>query len=139
LNEAREFADAIRAKFPGKLLAYNCSPSFNWEKNLDAASIASFAKDLGRLGYKYQFVTLAGWHAINYHMFDLASGFKKNGMSAYVALQNKEFDAEKDGYTATRHQREVGTGYFDQVLMTISKGQASTAALIGSTEAEQFH
>lgn len=139
LAEAKQFADAIHAKFPGKLLAYNCSPSFNWEKNLDEKAIATFAKDLGSLGFKYQFVTLAGWHAINYNMFDLARGFKDEGMTAYVRLQNKEFAAEKDGYTATRHQREVGTGYFDQVLMTVTKGQASTAALAGSTEAEQFH
>ena len=138
LEEAREFAKAIHAKFPGKLLAYNCSPSFHWEKKLNAKEIASFAKDIAALGYKYQFVTLAGWHLLNYHTFELARHFKTEGMSAYVALQNAEFSAEKVGYTATRHQREVGTGYFDQVLMTVTQGKASTGALAGSTEKEQF-
>ena len=138
LNEAREFAKAIHEKFPGKLLAYNCSPSFHWEKKLKPAEIASFAKDIGALGYKYQFVTLAGWHLLNYHTHDLARHFKTEGMAAYVALQNAEFSAEKVGYTATKHQREVGTGYFDQVLMTVTQGKASTAALAGSTETEQF-
>jgi isocitrate lyase len=139
LNEAREFADAIHAKFPGKMLAYNCSPSFNWERHLDAKTIATFQRDLGAMGYKYQFVTLAGWHLVNYHSFELAKGYQQEGMSAYVRLQQREFASEKDGYTATRHQREVGTGYFDQVLMAITSGQASTGALKGSTEAEQFH
>jgi isocitrate lyase len=139
LNQAREFAEAVHAKFPGKLLAYNCSPSFNWERNLNANEIASFARDLGALGFKYQFITLAGWHAINYHSFDLAKAFKEEGMPAYVRLQHQEFKAEKEGYTATRHQREVGTAYFDRILMTITGGHASTAALSGSTEAEQFH
>ncbi len=138
LNEAREFAKAIHAKFPGKLLAYNCSPSFHWEKKLNATEIASFAKDIGALGYKYQFVTLAGWHLVNYHTHDLARQFKDEQMSAYVALQNAEFAAEKVGYTATKHQREVGTGYFDQVLMAVTQGKASTGALAGSTETEQF-
>ena len=138
LNEAREFAKAIHAKFPGKLLAYNCSPSFHWEKKLDSKQIATFQKDIGALGYKYQFVTLAGWHLQNYHTFDLARQYKTEGMSAYVALQNAEFASERNGYTATRHQREVGTGYFDQVLMTVTQGKASTAALAGSTEKEQF-
>lgn len=139
IKEARLFAEAVHQKFPGKLLAYNCSPSFNWERNLDAQSIASFSRDLGSLGFKYQFITLAGWHLINYHTFDLAKSFGQEGMPAYVRLQSKEFGAEKEGYTATRHQREVGTGYFDQVLMTITRGRASTAALSGSTELEQFH
>lgn len=139
LKEARIFAEAIHQKFPGKLLAYNCSPSFNWERNLDAQSIGSFSKDLGALGFRYQFITLAGWHSINYHSFDLAHHFSQEGMPAYVRLQNREFAAEKEGYTATRHQREVGTAYFDQVLMTITRGRASTTALSGSTEAEQFH
>lgn len=138
LAEAREFATAIHAKFPGKLLAYNCSPSFHWEKKLNAKEIANFAKDIGALGFKYQFVTLAGWHLLNFHTFDLARAFKDEGMSAYVRLQNSEFAAEKEGYTATRHQREVGTGYFDKVLMTVTQGKASTAAWAGSTEAEQF-
>jgi isocitrate lyase len=139
LSEARRFADAIHSKFPGKMLAYNCSPSFNWERNLDAKTIATFQRDLGAMGYKYQFVTLAGWHSVNFHSFELAKGYQQEGMSAYVRLQQREFAAEKDGYTATKHQREVGTGYFDQVLMAITGGQASTAALKGSTEAEQFH
>jgi isocitrate lyase len=139
VNEARRFADAIHAKFPGKMLAYNCSPSFNWERHLDAKTIATFQRDLGAMGYKYQFVTLAGWHLVNYHSFELAKGYQQEGMSAYVRLQQREFASEKDGYTATRHQREVGTGYFDQVLMAITGGQASTAALKGSTETEQFH
>jgi len=139
LKEARQFAEAVHQKFPGKLLAYNCSPSFNWERHLDPQSIASFAKDLGNLGFKYQFITLAGWHSINYNTFDLAKNFAREGMPAYVRLQSQEFASEKDGYTATRHQREVGTGYFDQVLMTITQGRASTTALLGSTEAEQFH
>ncbi len=139
LNEARVFAEAIHKEFPGKLLAYNCSPSFNWEKHLDAATIAKFNRELGAMGYKYQFITLAGWHLINYHSFDLARQFQKEGMTAYVRLQNAEFGAEKAGYTATKHQREVGTGYFDEVLEAITGGKASTSALKGSTENEQFH
>ncbi len=138
LGQAREFAAEIHRKFPGKLLAYNCSPSFNWEKKLDAKTIAKFSDELGSMGYRFQFITLAGWHLINYYTFELARGYARQGMPAYVALQHKEFDAEMDGYTATRHQSEVGTGYFDQVLMTITNGRASTAALKGSTEAEQF-
>lgn len=138
LEEARQFAEAIHAKFPGKLLAYNCSPSFNWKRNLDDATIAKFSKELGALGYKYQFITLAGWHAINYYSFDLASAFRTEGMPAYVRLQEREFAAEKQGYTAAKHQREVGTSYFDEVLMTITNGEASTGALTGSTEEEQF-
>ncbi len=139
IKEAQFFAEAIHARFPGKPLAYNCSPSFNWQKHLDAKSIASFQRDLGQLGYRFQFITLAGWHLLNYYSFDLAKGYSQSGMSAYVALQEQEFARESDGYTATRHQREVGTGYFDQVLMTIHQGEASTQALSGSTEAQQFH
>jgi isocitrate lyase len=138
LLEARYFAEAIHHKFPGKMLAYNCSPSFNWERNLDARTIATFQKELGAMGYKFQFVTLAGWHSVNYHSFELAKNYLQEGMSAYVRLQQREFAGEKDGYTATRHQREVGTAYFDQVLLTITGGRGSTVALHGSTEAEQF-
>ena len=139
VGEAREFAKEIRAKHPGKLLAYNCSPSFNWEKKLSPKEIATFQQDLAGFGYKFQFITLAGWHSVNYHMFDLAKGYGATGMTAYVDLQSKEFKREGDGYTATRHQREVGTGYFDQVLTTIAGGETSTGALSGSTESEQFH
>ena len=139
LGEAREFAEAIHAKYPGKILAYNCSPSFNWKKNLDQQTIARFQKELAAMGYKFQFITLAGWHLVNYHSFALAEDYAKRGMPAYVDLQEAEFGKEKVGYSATRHQREVGTGYFDQVLMTVSGGKASTGALAHSTEAEQFH
>ena len=139
INQARRFAEAIHAKFPGKLLAYNCSPSFNWRKHLDDHAIASFQKDLGAMGYKFQFITLAGFHSLNYGMFDLAHGYKRAQMSAYVKLQEAEFAAEARGYTATRHQREVGTGYFDLLTETISGGTSSLTALTGSTEAEQFH
>lgn len=138
LEEAREFARAIHAQFPGKLLAYNCSPSFNWKAHLDDKTIATFNEDLGDLGYKYQFITLAGWHATNMSMFGLAHAYAREGMPAYVRLQEEEFASQKLGYTAVRHQREVGTGYFDQVLMAVSGGTASTAALKGSTEEEQF-
>ncbi len=138
LAEAKEFADAIHKQYPGKLLAYNCSPSFNWQKNLDAKTIAKFQQELGKMGYKFQFITLAGWHLLNLHSFELAHAYSEVGMPAYVALQEREFARESSGYTATRHQREVGTGYFDKVLMTISEGQASTSALKHSTEAEQF-
>ena len=138
VDEAKEFAAAIHREFPGKPLAYNCSPSFNWQKHLDKKTIANFQRDLGDMGYRYQFITLAGWHLINYHTFDLASAYRERGMSAYVDLQNREFDREVEGYTATRHQREVGTGYFDRLLMTVTGGQSSTAALAGSTEEEQF-
>jgi isocitrate lyase len=138
LEQARKFAEAIHAKFPGKLLAYNCSPSFNWKKNLDDKAIASFQKQLGKMGYKFQFITLAGWHLNNFHSFDLAHGYKADGMSAYVKLQEAEFAGEKRGYTGARHQREVGTGYFDQVLMAVTGGESSTAALAGSTESAQF-
>jgi isocitrate lyase len=138
LEEARTFAAAIHAEFPGKLLAYNCSPSFNWKKNLDDATIAKFQKELGAMGYRFQFVTLAGFHALNFAMYDLARRYKDRGMAAYSELQQAEFSAEKDGYTATRHQREVGTGYFDQVAEVISAGRTSTLALEGSTEEHQF-
>jgi len=134
---AKAFADAIRAKFPGKLLAYNCSPSFNWKKNLDDATIAKFQRELGALGYKYQFITLAGFHSLNYSMFDLAYGYARNNMTAFVELQEKEFAAAEKGFTAVKHQREVGTGYFDAITTTIER-DASTAALKGSTEDEQF-
>lgn len=138
LDEARRFAEAIHARFPGKLLAYNCSPSFNWKKKLDDETIAKFQVELGKMGYKFQFVTLAGFHALNHSMFELARGYKERGMAAYSELQQAEFSSEQHGYTATRHQREVGTGYFDEVSMVISGGTSSTTALKGSTEAEQF-
>jgi isocitrate lyase len=138
LEEARRFADAIHEKFPGKMLAYNCSPSFNWSKHLDAHTIARFQEELSAMGYRFQFVTLAGWHLINLHTFELARGYAEEGMTAYVALQQREFALEADGYTATKHQREVGAGYFDQVLMAVTGGEASTAALTGSTEQAQF-
>ncbi len=139
LEEARQFADAIHEKFPGKLLAYNCSPSFNWRKKLDEATIARFQPELARMGYKYQFVTLAGFHALNLSMFELARGYKLAGMTAYSRLQEKEFSRETQyGYEAVKHQRFVGTGYFDQVQQVITGGLASTMALAGSTEAEQF-
>jgi len=138
LGEARAFAEAIHAQFPGKLLAYNCSPSFNWEANLDADTIAGFQTKLAAMGYKFQFVTLAGFHQLNLGMFNLAGGYRDRGMAAYSELQQAEFSAEADGYTATRHQREVGTGYFDAVSQAISGGQASTTALGDSTETEQF-
>jgi isocitrate lyase len=138
LDEARRFADAVHARFPGKMLAYNCSPSFNWQKKLDAHTIARFQTELNAMGYKFQFVTLAGWHLINLHTFELAKGYAEEGMSAYVAVQEREFAREADGYTATKHQREVGAGYFDKVLMTVTGGEASTAALTGSTEQAQF-
>lgn len=138
IEEARRFAEAIHEKFPGKLLAYNCSPSFNWEAKLDKETIANFQEELGRMGYKFQFVTLAGFHALNHSMFELARGYKERGMAAYSELQQAEFASEKHGYTATRHQREVGTGYFDQVSMVITGGNSSTTALKGSTEEAQF-
>jgi isocitrate lyase len=139
LNEAKRFAEALKAKFPDKLLAYNCSPSFNWKKKLDGATIAKFQRELGAMGYKFQFVTLAGFHALNYSMFRLAHGYKDRGMSAYSELQEAEFSAEADGYTATKHQREVGAGYFDEVAQVIAGRKSSTTALRGSTEQEQFH
>jgi isocitrate lyase len=139
LEEARRFAESIHAKFPGKLLAYNCSPSFNWRKKLDSASIEKFQRELGAMGYKFQFVTLAGFHALNYSMFSLARGYKERGMAAYSELQEAEFAVEAAGYTATKHQREVGAGYFDDVAQVIAGGESSTTALHGSTEQEQFH
>jgi isocitrate lyase len=135
---AKKFAEAIHAKFPGKMLSYNCSPSFNWKKNLDDATIAKFQKELGAMGYKFQFITLAGFHALNYSMFNLAYGYARNQMSAFVELQESEFAAAEKGFTAVKHQREVGTGYFDAVTQTIQQGQSSTTALHGSTEDEQF-
>jgi isocitrate lyase len=138
IEEARQFAEAIHEQFPGKMLAYNCSPSFNWKKKLDQETIAKFQQELGKMGYKFQFVTLAGFHALNHGMFELARGYKERGMAAYSELQQAEFDSEQYGYTATRHQREVGTGYFDQVSMVITGGTSSTTALKGSTEEEQF-
>lgn len=139
LAEAKHFADSVHEKFPGKLLAYNCSPSFNWKKKLDAATIAKFQTEIAAMGYKFQFVTLAGFHSINYGMFDLARGFKESGMTAYSQLQQAEFDAEKNfGYKAVKHQAFVGTGYFDDVAQVVSGGTSSTTALRGSTEEEQF-
>ena len=139
LEYARKFAEAIHAKFPGKMLAYNCSPSFNWKKNLDDATIAKFQRELGAMGYKFQFITLAGFHSLNYSMFNLAYGYARQNMSAFVELQEAEFKAAEKGFTAVKHQREVGTGYFDSVTQTIQGGQSSTVALKGSTEEEQFH
>ncbi|MED0965238.1 isocitrate lyase [Bacillus paramycoides] len=138
LEDAKDFADAIHKKYPGKLLAYNCSPSFNWKQKLDEKTIASFQKEIASYGYKFQFVTLAGFHALNYGMFELARGYKERGMAAYSELQQAEFAAEKHGYSATRHQREVGTGYFDEVAQVITGGTSSTTALKGSTEEAQF-
>ncbi|NHM33535.1 isocitrate lyase [Neobacillus terrae] len=138
IEEARRFAEVIHEQFPGKMLAYNCSPSFNWKKKLDAETIAQFQQELGKMGYKFQFVTLAGFHALNHSMFELARGYKERGMAAYSELQQAEFTSEQHGYTATRHQREVGTGYFDQVSMVISGGTSSTTGLKGSTEEAQF-
>lgn len=138
LEDAKRFADAIHKKHPGKLLAYNCSPSFNWKQKLDEKTIASFQKEIASYGYKFQFVTLAGFHSLNYGMFELARGYKERGMAAYSELQQAEFAAEKHGYSATRHQREVGTGYFDEVAQVITGGTSSTTALKGSTEEAQF-
>jgi isocitrate lyase len=138
LGEAREFADAIHSRFPGKLLAYNCSPSFNWRRHLDDGEIARFQEELGELGYAFQFITLAGFHALNESMFELARGYRSRGMSAYVELQQREFELEEVGYTATRHQREVGAGWFDLVAQAVSAGESSTLALKGSTEEAQF-
>ena len=138
LGEAREFAQAIRAQFPGKLLAYNCSPSFNWKRHLDDEDIATFQQQLGELGYAFQFITLAGFHALNHSMFELARGYRTEGMTAYVDLQQREFESEEVGYTATRHQREVGAGYFDLFAQAVSGGESSTLALEGSTEEAQF-
>lgn len=139
LGQAKRFAEGIHRQFPGKLLSYNCSPSFNWKANLDDATIAKFQRELGAMGYKFQFITLAGFHSLNYATFELARGYKDRQMAAYSELQQAEFAAEADGYTATKHQREVGTGYFDAVSLAISGGKASTTALGESTEAAQFH
>ena len=138
LDEAKQFAEAIHAKFPGKYLAYNCSPSFNWKRKLDDVTIAKFQRELGAMGYKFQFVTLAGFHALNHSMYELARGYKESGMAAYAKLQEAEFAAEEHGYTAVKHQREVGTGYFDAVSSIITAGKASTLAMEESTEAAQF-
>jgi isocitrate lyase len=139
LQEAREFAEGLHAKFPGKLLAYNCSPSFNWKRKLDDAQIAKFQRELAAMGYRFQFITLAGFHALNFSMFELARGYRATQMSAYVTLQQAEFAAEAHGYTATKHQREVGAGYFDAVTQTVAAGTSSITALTGSTEEQQFH
>jgi isocitrate lyase len=138
LAEAREFAEGVHKEFPGKMLAYNCSPSFNWKRKLDDATIAKFQRELSAMGYRFQFITLAGFHALNYSMFDLARGYKTHHMSAYVTLQEAEFAAESSGYTATKHQREVGAGYFDAVTQTVAGGTSSITALAGSTEEQQF-
>jgi len=138
LEEARMFAEVIHHHYPGKLLAYNCSPSFNWKKNLHSRTIAKFQRELGAMGYKFQFVTLAGFHSLNHSMFELARDYKERGMAAYAELQTREFESEKQGYTATKHQREVGTGYFDAVSQVISAGKSSTLALGDSTEKHQF-
>ncbi len=138
LDEARQFAEAIHAKFPNKMLAYNCSPSFNWKKKLDDETIAKFQTELGAMGYKFQFITLAGFHSVNYAMFELAKGYKESGMTAYSKLQEQEFASEIDGYRATKHQAFVGTGYFDAVTQVITGGLSSMSALKGSTEEEQF-
>jgi isocitrate lyase len=138
LEEAKRFAEAIQREHPGKLMAYNCSPSFNWQAKLDQATIARFQRELGAMGYKFQFVTLAGFHSLNHGMFELARAYRDRGMAAYSELQQAEFASEARGYSATRHQREVGTGYFDLVAETVSGGQASTIALAQSTETDQF-
>ncbi|MEZ0312822.1 MAG: isocitrate lyase [Myxococcota bacterium] len=138
VGEAKKFAESVHAKFPGKLLAYNCSPSFNWKKKMDESAMAKFQKEIGAMGYKFQFVTLAGFHALNHSMFELADAYRQNGMAAYSVLQQAEFASEKKGYSATRHQREVGTGYFDEVMQVITGGSSSTLALKDSTEAHQF-
>ncbi len=138
LDFAKAYAEAIHRQFPGKMLAYNCSPSFNWKKNLDDSTIARFQKELGAMGYKYQFITLAGFHSLNYSMFHLAHGYARTQMSAFVELQEAEFAAAEQGFSAVKHQREVGTGYFDAVTQTVQSGQSSTTALSGSTEDEQF-
>ncbi len=139
LEDARKFAEGVHKKYPGKLMAYNCSPSFNWRAKLDQATIEKFQRELGAMGYKFQFVTLAGFHVLNLSMFNLANDYRDRGMTAYCEVQDAEFAAEKHGYSATRHQREVGTGYFDAVAEVLSGGKASTTALAGSTEAAQFH
>ncbi|MDH5403945.1 MAG: isocitrate lyase/phosphoenolpyruvate mutase family protein, partial [Candidatus Heimdallarchaeota archaeon] len=139
IDEARTFSEAVRGKYPGQMLAYNCSPSFNWSKHMTEEQASRFQSELGELGYKFQFVTLAGFHQLNYGMFELATGYKERGMGEYMKLQNAEFDAEARGYQAVKHQRFVGTSYFDEVNLTITQGKTSTSALEESTEAEQFH
>jgi isocitrate lyase len=138
LEVARKFAEAVKADYPDQMLAYNCSPSFNWKKHLDDATIAKFQRELGHMGFKFQFITLAGFHALNYGMFDLAHGYAREGMTAYVDLQEREFAAVDRGFSAVKHQREAGTGYFDQVSTAIAP-DSSTTALTGSTEEAQFH
>ena len=138
LEEAATFADAIHAQYPGKLLAYNCSPSFNWRQNMSDTAIAGFQKELSQMGYRFQFITLAGWHMVNLNAFELARAYRDEGMSAYVRLQDREFSLEEEGYTATRHQQEVGAGFFDKVLLAVSGGESATTALSGSTESAQF-
>jgi isocitrate lyase len=138
MHEAERFAAAIHERHPDRLLAYNCSPSFNWRRHLGDRQIAGFQRDLASMGYRFQFITLAGFHSLNLSMFELARGYRDDAMTAYVELQEREFAREADGYTATRHQREVGAGYFDQVMQTVSGGTASTLALAGSTEEQQF-
>jgi isocitrate lyase len=138
IEEAKRFADGIHEHFPGKLLAYNCSPSFNWKKKLDAHTIATFQRELGAMGYRFQFITLAGWHMINLETFELARAYAKNDMTAYVELQEREFALEAEGYTAVKHQREVGAAYFDRVMMAAAGGESSTGAMAGSTEEAQF-
>ena len=138
LKFAAKFAESLKKEYPNQLLAYNCSPSFNWKKKLNDNQIGKFQKELGAMGYKFQFITLAGFHALNYSMYELAKGYNEEQMTAYVKLQQAEFNAEKDGYTATKHQREVGTGYFDEVTQVITGGSSSVTALSGSTEEEQF-
>lgn len=139
LEEARKFAEAVKREFPDKLLAYNLSPSFNWKKFLDDETIAKFNRELGEMGYKFQFITLAGWHTLNYYIWELAKGYKARGMPAFVELQQKEFLAQAQGFTAVKHQREVGAGYFDEVVLALTQGEASTLALKGSTEEAQFN
>jgi isocitrate lyase len=138
LEQARKFADAIRSEYPNQMLAYNCSPSFNWRKNISENDITIFQDALGDMGYKYQFITLAGFHALNYSMFELALDYQEVGMPAFCELQDAEFEAEKDGYTATKHQREVGASYFDAVAVAVAGGSSSTTAMTGSTEEAQF-
>ena len=138
VGEARQFAEAIHARYPEKMLAYNCSPSFNWKRHLDDATIARFQEELSGMGYRFHFITLAGWHSINYNTFKLARRYRDEGMTAFVEMQEGEFEAEIEGYTAVKHQREAGTSYFDEVLLTVTEGQSATTALSGSTEAAQF-
>jgi isocitrate lyase len=138
MREARRFAEAIHGQYPGKMLAYNCSPSFHWKRNLDDASIAKFQRELGAMGYKFQFITLAGFHTLNLSMFELANAYRTEGMTAYVRVQEREFDLIREGYTGVKHQRFVGTSYFDDIAQTVASGRASTTALQGSTEVEQF-